>query len=122
MGLMGGERQEMLVELCVEWFQRGGVGEKMRDVIPEKRDVVQGEEGRFLRSEYCQTPGERFHVRCLSGYVEAILSGGSKVNSKIRSEWMANTDCLKKKKKVDAALSLCNHRSLKGHLKAWDCT
>ncbi len=39
--------------------------ERMRHEIQEQTDVAQGREGRVLRSEYCQTPEESFHVKCL---------------------------------------------------------
>lgn len=92
MGLMGGERRGIQVELCVECCQHGSVGGKMRDVIPEQRDVAQRREGRVLRSELCQAPGETCHVRSLSGYTRATYRVECELK-KIRSEWMTNTDC-----------------------------
>lgn len=99
MGLMGEERRGIQVELCVKCCQHGSVGGKMRDVIPEERDVIpeerdvaQGREGRVLRSELCQTPGETCHVRSLSGYTRATYLVECELK-KIRSEWMTNRDC-----------------------------
>lgn len=89
--------------------------EKIRDVIPEQRDVAQGPRGKVLSSEYGPSPGERFHVKHLSECTRAAYLV-SELKDYVRMDgkhvlW----------KNVDVAFLDCHHKSLKGYLKAWDC-